>query len=146
MLITRDAIESILVPEKNNNPKPKILLIEDDEAIRNMYIMKFQTSNIDVSVATDGTEGLRMAQAIRPDLLLLDIKIPTIGGEDVLQILQTTTNWAKNMKVIVMSNISREVAPKKLELLNIDHYLIKAHATPSQVIELAKRALNLSSE
>jgi DNA-binding response OmpR family regulator len=125
--------------------KPKILLIEDDEAIRNMYLLKFEASSIDVHVATDGTEGLSMAHSLRPDLLLLDIKIPTIGGEDVLHILQTTTDWAQHMKVIVMSNISREVAPKKLELLNIDHYLIKAHATPSQVIDMVKRVLNIKT-
>ena len=129
--------------EKYPALKPKILLIEDDEAIREMYLLKFQASNIDVSVATDGVEALRLAQNIQPDLLLLDIKIPTIGGEDVLHILQTTTTWAQHMKVIIMSNISREVAPKKLQKLKIDHYLIKAHATPTQVIDLVKRVLNV---
>lgn len=146
MLKRPDAIESLLVPEKYTTKKPKILLIEDDEAIREMYLLKFQASGMDVHVAVNGEEALSMAWALRPDLLLLDIKIPSIGGEDVLHILQTTTDWAQHMKVIVMSNISREVAPKKLDLLNIDHYLIKAHATPSQVIDMVKRVLHITSE
>jgi len=132
----RRSVESILVPQKH-----KILLIEDDDAIREMYRIKFEASGIDVKIAEDGTEGLRIARKFKPDLLLLDIKIPKLGGEDVLQILQTQTDWAKRMKVIVMSNISREVAPPKLRELRIDQYIVKAHYTPSQVIKVVNKML-----
>ncbi len=129
-------VESELVPQKH-----KILLIEDDDAIRQMYALKFEAEGLKVKIAEDGREGLRIAQSFKPDLLLLDIKIPTIGGEDVLQILQTETEWAKKMKVIIMSNISKSVAPPKLRKLRIDRYIVKAHYTPSQIVKVVHEML-----
>jgi DNA-binding response OmpR family regulator len=122
--------------------KQKILLIEDDEAIREMYRLKFEVAGLEVRIAEDGQQGLKLAKQFKPDLLLLDLKIPTMGGEDVLEILQTTTDWAKDMKVIIMSNISRNVAPKKLKKLKIDRYLVKAHYTPAQVVEEIRSILS----
>lgn len=129
-------VESELVPQKH-----KILLIEDDDAIRQMYSIKFEAEGIKVKIAEDGHEGLKIARRFKPDLLLLDIKIPTIGGEDVLEALQTKTEWAKHMKVIVMSNITRDVAPPKLKTLKIDRYLVKAHYTPAQIMKVVREML-----
>ncbi len=121
--------------------KTKILLIEDDEAIREMYRIKFAMAGIEVVIAEDGRKGLKLAKKFKPDLLLLDLKIPTIGGEDVLEALQHKTVWGKKMKVIIMSNISQEVAPKKLNDLHIDNYLVKAHYTPTQIVKVVKETL-----
>lgn len=129
-------VESELVPQKH-----KILLIEDDDAIRQMYALKFEAEGLQVKIAEDGREGLKIARRFKPDLLLLDIKIPAIGGEDVLETLQTKTDWAKNMKVIVMSNISSNVAPPKLKTLRIDRYLVKAHYTPAQIVKVVREML-----
>lgn len=121
--------------------KHKILLIEDDDSIREMYRIKFAMVGLEVCIAEDGKEGLKFAKKFKPDLLLLDLKIPTLGGEDVLEKLQTETDWGKEMKVIIMSNISREVAPKKLQTLKVDRYLVKAHYTPAQVVKAVKEML-----
>lgn len=86
-------------------------------------------------IAEDGKKGLEIAQKFKPDLLLIDLKIPTIGGEDVLEKLQKQTTWGKHMKVMVMTNINKNVAPKKVHELRIDKYLVKAHFTPAQILK-----------
>lgn len=101
-----------------------------------MYRIKFEVAGLKVKIAQDGKQGLKLAKRFKPDLLLLDLKIPTLGGEEVLEKLQSEDDWAKNMKVIILSNISRNVAPKKLRDLRVDKYLVKAHYTPTQVMEI----------
>lgn len=118
----------------------KILLVEDDDSIREMYQIKFESSGIEVEVAEDGKEALIKAIRIKPDLLLLDLRMPIIDGEIVLRKLQRF-KWAQHMKVIVMSNISFSEAPKVLKNLKIDKYLVKAHHTPSQIIKEVRAIL-----
>ncbi len=117
--------------------KIKILFIEDDESIREMYKIKFASCNIPLATAVDGIEGLAMARKLKPDILLLDIKIPHLGGEEVLEEL-LKEGWSSNMVIVVMSNINQREAPKILQTERIDHYIVKAHRTPSEVITLVK--------
>lgn len=125
-------------------PKNKsILLIEDDEAIREMYRLKFTYYGVVIHTAEDGVEALKIARRIKPDILLLDIKIPTIGGEDVLEELQKLP-WAKNMKVIILSNINEKEAPAKLRELHYDRYMVKAHFTPSKVVKAVEELIDQS--
>ncbi len=105
-----------------------------------MYRIKFESSGIRVSLAEDGKEALIKAIRIKPDLLLLDLKIPIIDGEVVLQKLQRF-KWAEKMKVMVLTNISYSEAPKKLKELKFDKYIVKADLTPSQVIKEVKKLL-----
>lgn len=120
--------------------KINILLIEDDEAIREMYRIKFESEDIPLFIAKDGIEALELAHSIRPDILLLDIKLPIIGGEEVLEKL-LREDWAPKMKVIVMTNISYSEAPQILKSDRIERYIVKAHHTPSQVIEVVKETM-----
>lgn len=119
----------------------KILLLEDDEAIREMYRIKFEHAGIEVTVAEDGKQALIYAVRMRPDLLLLDLKTPTIKGEEVLQKIQKLP-WSKSMKVIVLTNISYNEAPKLLQKLHFDRYVVKAHHTPAQVLRIVKEVLD----
>lgn len=121
-----------------------ILLIEDDEAIREMYRLKFTMANVTLHTAEDGVEALKIALRIKPDILLLDIKIPTIGGEEVLEKLQKKS-WAKKMKVIILSNINEKEAPAKLRKLHYDRYMVKAHFTPSKVLAAVEEVINESN-
>ncbi len=109
-----------------------------------MYRLKFKASKLKVKMAQDGKEGLKMAQHYKPDLLLLDIRIPKLGGEEVLHHLQSTHDWAQQMKVIIFSNVNRDVAPKELHSLKIDKYLVKAHYTPGQIIEIIREILGIN--
>src|SRR5690606_5428480 len=107
----------------------KLLLVEDDEAIREMYRLKFALQNIDIAIAENGREARKLALKIKPELILLDIKIPEYIGDEILYKLRRY-DWAANMRVIILTNISRDEAPDGLERLGFDRYIIKAHFTP----------------
>lgn len=113
----------------------KIALIEDDDAIRLMYKFKLEKSGFDVYEASDGKEGLGVIEVNRPDLILLDLKMPVMNGDEMLQELRKT-KWGAEIRVIILTNVSRDEAPQSLRLLNVDRYIVKAHHTPYQVIDI----------
>lgn len=121
--------------------KQKIAVIEDEPSICEMYRMKLASVGYDVKVAHDGQEGLSVLEDFRPKLILLDIKMPIMSGDEMLAKLRET-EWGAEMRVIILTNISRDEAPKNLQFLGIDRYIVKAHHTPSQVVEIVEQILN----
>lgn len=121
-------------------PKQKITIIEDDEPIRTMYKYKLEAAGYEVSTAAEGASGLHVLEHVVPDLMLLDIKMPHLPGQEVLKRVRAT-EWGKDIKVIVLTNISKDEAPHEFRVLNVDAYAVKAHYTPSQVLELVKEIL-----
>lgn len=106
-----------------------------------MYSLKFEAEGITLFVAEDGVEALKLARKIKPDILLLDIKIPLIGGEEVFEKL-LREDWAPQMQVIVLTNISYNEAPELLKSERITKYVVKAHHTPSEVLAITKKLIN----
>lgn len=121
--------------------KIKVAIIEDDRPIAEMYSIKLKANNYDVFVAYDGKEGLELCQQIKPDLILLDIKMPQMTGDELLQKIRTN-EWGANIRVIVLTNVSKDEAPNSLKLLNVDRYVVKAHYTPQQVLEIVNEVIN----
>lgn len=113
----------------------KIVVIEDDRAISGMYEFKLKQSGYDVRVAYDGVSGLRVIREFRPGLILLDLRMPHMSGDDMLEQLRQTEEGA-HVRVVVLTNISKDEAPMKLRFLNVDRYVVKAHHTPAQVLEI----------
>lgn len=120
----------------------KILLVEDNLTLVNVYEFKFRHEGFDVHVAHNGQIGLELAEKIRPDLMLVDIMMPVMRGDEMLAKLRET-DWGSNIHVVVMTNISRDEAPSALRFLNIDRYIVKAHHTPSQVVDAVREILSL---
>ena len=120
--------------------KHKILLVEDDRAIRELYLLKLRLDGFDVYSAVDGVEGLRMAREVMPYLILLDILMPRMNGADMLQKLRET-DWGADMRVIMLTNLSKDEAPSILKFLNVDRYVVKAHYTPRQVVDIVREVL-----
>jgi DNA-binding response OmpR family regulator len=118
----------------------KIVIVEDDQAISQMYSFKFEVEGFDVTVAEDGKTGLDIITAKRPDIILLDLMIPAMSGDKMLQAMRKQ-EWAASIKVIVLTNISRADAPPILNDLNIDRYIVKAQMTPSQIVEIVREVL-----
>lgn len=98
-----------------------------------MRVLRFE-------VAGDGEVGLTMVKKFMPDLILLDLLMPIKSGEDMLEDLRKF-DWAKEIKVIILTNISKDEAPSKLRLLNVDRYIVKAHYTPQQVIDIVREVM-----
>ena len=118
----------------------KILVVEDDEPIRLMYDMKLRSSGFQSFAAKDGAEGLQKAEDIKPDLILLDLKMPNMSGEDMLEQVRSR-DWGASIRVIVLTNISKTEAPAKLRFLDVDRYIVKAHSTPAQVVQTVEEIL-----
>lgn len=122
----------------------KILIVEDDPPIRQLYDFKLKLEGFDVKTAEDGELGLAEAEKFMPDLILLDLKMPVMNGEDMLENLRSKP-WGSEIKVVVLTNISRDEAPAKLRLLNVERYVVKAHYTPQQVVDLVRDILGIKT-
>lgn len=122
-------------------PPQKILIVEDEAPIRDLYLMKLKREGFSVVGAADGREGLEKAESFMPNLILLDLRMPVMSGEEMLMRLRET-EWGADMRVIVLTNISKTEAPLSLRFLNVDRYAIKVHHTPSQVVEMVKEVLS----
>lgn len=112
----------------------KIAIIEDDATINQMYRMKFEASGFDVQMASDGKRGVALVEAFRPDIILLDLQMPEMGGAQALQKIRDE-DWGKTIPVIILTNMGKEESPKDLERLGIAGYIVKADLTPSQVVD-----------
>lgn len=120
--------------------KQKLLLIEDDRQIRQLYSLKFKKAGYEVSEAENGEDGLQLAEEKMPDLVVLDLKMPVMSGEEMLEKMRAT-DWGEAIPVIVLTNISRDEAPRSLAYLGIEDYIVKAMFTPTQVLQVVERVL-----
>lgn len=120
--------------------KIKVAVIEDDVAIKELYELKLKLEGFDVATAENGVHGIKVIEEFKPTLILLDLMMPEMTGDDMLEALRTH-DWAKDIRVIILTNISKDEAPSKLRLLNVDRYIVKAHYTPRQVVDIVKEVL-----
>lgn len=117
--------------------KTKVLLVEDDKMIIDMYTLKFTQEGYKVFQAENGKEGVDMAKKSKPDVILLDIILPKMDGFSVLKQLKSDSE-TKTIPVVLLTNLGQDGDVKKgLQLGAID-YLIKANYTPAQVVEKVK--------
>jgi DNA-binding response OmpR family regulator len=119
---------------------PKIAIVEDDLAIAQMYRMKFEAEGYHVDIAENGKLGLALCEQMKPDLILLDLMMPEMNGDEMLEKMRAT-DWGKGIKVIILTNVGEQEAPEKLKSLNVLAYIVKAEMTPKQVAELAMQQL-----
>ena len=120
----------------------KIAIIEDDSVINQMYRMKFEADGFDVQVADNGKSGVELVQTFQPDIILLDLQMPEMNGDQALAAIRSQ-DWGKTIPVIILTNLGAEESPKELRNLNIHSYIVKAELTPSQVVAKVKEALHL---
>ena len=118
----------------------KITIVEDDHAISTMYKIKFEGAGFTVTTAADGKEGLDVIKTTAPDLILLDLRMPVLSGDKMLENLRAT-DWGSDIRVVILTNISRDEAPANLRLLHVDRYIVKAHHTPAQVLDVVHEIL-----
>lgn len=118
----------------------KILLVEDDVNLREIYSARFSAESYQVITASDGEEALATAVRERPDLIVLDVMMPKISGFDVLDILRSTPE-TKETKVIMMTALSQDADRQRGESLGANKYLIKSQVTLEDVVNAVKEAL-----
>lgn len=118
----------------------KILIIDDDPFIADMYVLKFKAEGFEVEAANDGRVGLERAAKMKPDVILLDVVMPAIDGFDVLQKLRADTSLGRP-KIIFLTNFGQREDVERGTQLGADGYIIKAHFTPSEVSTKVKELL-----
>lgn len=118
----------------------KIAIVEDDLAIAQMYRLKFEALGHHVEIAENGKLGLELCEKMKPELLLLDLMMPEMNGDEMLEKMRATA-WGKDIKVVILTNVGEQEAPEKLKSLHVRNYIVKAEMTPSQVAEVAKKEL-----
>lgn len=119
----------------------KILLVEDDINLREIYAARLSAEGYELAVASDGEEALSKAVAEKPNLIVLDVMMPKISGFDVLDILRSTEE-TKEAKVVMLSALSQPNDQERGEQLGADKYLIKSQITLEDVVETAKSMLS----
>lgn len=123
--------------EKNK----KVLLVEDDPFIRDIYTVKFSQEGFEVVIADNGVEALKKMQQFIPNVILLDIVMPYMDGMETLKNIRSREEWRK-IPIIMLTNISEKEKINESEEYGINDYLIKSHFTPSEVVQKVKNLFN----
>lgn len=118
----------------------KILLVEDDKSLREIYGVRLLAEGYDIVSAGDGEEALAMAIKERPQLIVSDVMMPKISGFDMLDILRSTTE-TKNIKVIMMTALSSEDQRARGQALGADKYLVKSQVGIEDVVRTVHEVL-----
>ena len=122
----------------------KIAIIEDEAAIRKMYALKLRFSNLEVCEAANGEEGLILIEKEQPDLVLLDLRMPRMNGDEMLRELRSN-EWGEQVPVIILTNISKDEAPRTLWHLGVSDFIVKSNSTPQKILDRILQILDESA-
>ena len=128
-----------LAAQPSEHPK-RILLVEDDDALANVYVMRLQAEGMDIRRVANGEDALAAVLSYHPDLVLLDVMMPKVSGFDVLDILRNTPETA-NTKIIMLTALSQESDKARAESLGVDDYLVKSQVVIADVVDRVKHHL-----
>lgn len=137
-------MENEILKEEDSKNGSKVLFVEDDLFLRDICYKKLKKEGFNVSIAVDGEEALKMIDNFAPDIVLLDIMLPSIDGFEVLKQIRSHKNEAvKSVPVIMLTNLGQEEDVKKALKMGASDYLIKAHFTVEEIVEKVKSRLGL---
>ena len=118
----------------------KIMIVEDDLALREIYSIRLTAEGYTIVVAGDGEEALAVAAQEKPDLILSDVMMPKISGFDMLDILRSTPEL-KDVKVVMMTALSSPEQRARGEALGADRYLVKSQVGIEDVVSVIHEVL-----
>lgn len=128
--------------EVDTTRQKRILLVEDDDALANIYLTRLEAEGFSIRRVNNGEDALATALAYRPDLVLLDVMMPKVSGFEVLDILRNTPDTA-NLKVIVLTALGQEGDKQRAAQLGADDYLVKSQVVITDVINRVKHHLGM---
>lgn len=111
-----------------------VAIIEDDDFLRSLAVSKLEKAGYTVLMASNGEDGLKLVQEKKPELLILDLMLPTMSGFDVLASVRKDAALA-TLKIVVFSNLGDDADMKKCQALGIQDYLIKANFTLDELVQ-----------
>jgi DNA-binding response OmpR family regulator len=119
----------------------KIVIVEDNASLAEIYKTRLELQGNTCFIGYNGITGLYFIQTEKPDLVLLDLMIPDIPGDKVLETIRKS-DWGKDIKVLVVSNLNESEAAPNLRSLGIEGYLVKANITDDELDQEVKRILS----
>ena len=125
------------------NKNKKVLIIEDDPYIADMYAMKFRMNEYEVKLAKNGEKAFDELQKEKPDIILLDLLMPGMDGYEFLEKFKKEKEF-KNIKVIILTNLGQKREIERGLKLGADDYAVKAYFTPKEVVKKVEKILNHS--
>ena len=128
--------------EGSMDTKKKILLVEDDEMLSQVYRSRLEIEGFDVKEVYNGEDALSAAISFKPDIILLDAMMPRISGFDVLDILRNTPETA-NIAIIMLTALSQPRDKERAESLGVDDYLVKSQVVIGDVVARVKKHLGI---
>ncbi|MFY9457443.1 MAG: response regulator [Candidatus Spechtbacterales bacterium] len=135
-----EKVRALFGSSKNSDDGSTVLVVEDDQFLRDLIVKKLEEEGLKTSQAIDGEEGLRLIRENKPDIVLLDLILPGIDGFEVLK--QAKADPAvSEIPIVILSNLGqRDDIDRGIELGAKD-YLIKAHFTPGEIVQKVKEIL-----
>lgn len=124
----------------SDEKKIKVMIVEDEPALRDIYSTKLEMEGFEVTSAGDGVEGLSKIIETVPDIVLLDVVLPVKDGFQVLQDLKSNPR-TEGIPVIIMSNLGQNYEVKRGLSLGAEDFLTKADLTPDAIIERIREVL-----
>jgi DNA-binding response OmpR family regulator len=118
----------------------KIVIVEDNTSLADIYKTRLELLGYTCFVAYDGQEALATIQRELPNLVLLDLMVPKIAGDQILATMRGS-DWGKNIKVLIVSNLNEADAPAGLRAQGIEGYAVKANLTNDQLDQLVDNIL-----
>lgn len=127
-------------PKAKSSSQKRILFVEDDDALANVYLARLQAEGFDVRRVANGEDALATALKYHPDLVLLDVMMPKVSGFDVLDILRNTPETA-NLKVTMLTALGQESDIKRAKELGVNDYLVKSQVVIADVVDRIRQQL-----
>jgi CheY-like chemotaxis protein len=118
----------------------KIVIVEDNVSLSDIYKTRLELLGYICTVAHDGIEALDLIERERRSLVLLDLMIPKVSGDQLLSVLRMT-EWGKDIKVLIISNLNEADAPAGLRLKGIEGYAVKANLSNDQLDQMVNKIL-----
>src|SRR5437868_4527935 len=118
----------------------KLMLVEDDNNLREIYEARLQAEGYEIVTAKDGEEALVVAKAEKPDLVISDIMMPKISGFEMLDIMRNT-DGLKDVKVIMLTALGQSDDQQRANRLGADRYLVKSQVTLEDIVKVAHELL-----
>jgi DNA-binding response OmpR family regulator len=126
--------------DEENNSAQKIVIVEDNAYLSDIYKTRLEIIGYKCFVAYDGEMALSIIEKEMPSLVLLDMMIPKIAGDEVLRRMRES-DWGKTIRVFIISNLNEQDAPAGLRELGIEGYAVKANLTDDDIDNLVDKIL-----
>ena len=125
-----------------DSTKKKVLLVDDDSFLLNMYLLKFEKGNFEVTPAASGQEALnKIKEGLKPDIIVCDVIMPGIDGIQLLEMIKDQ-KLAEGAKRVVLSNQGDTSDVERAKKVGVDGYIVKATSIPSEVVKLVQEILD----